>query len=105
MGNKEAFVKFFIQAGNDIKIYNLLCCCLTAIISFITFAFLLPYAVVVCPILDDPLNGNVQFDVSRVPTTMAVYMCDTGFDRNGVLLRRCQQNGMWTQVPPVCDRM
>ena len=60
-------------------------------------------AVVMCPSLDDPVNGQVT--VSRFTVgDNALYSCNTGFFVNGSLLRTCGSDGEWSDEAPTCPR-
>ena len=56
-----------------------------------------------CPELDPPLNGVVRIQ-NLLPGGTAMYECNNGFLRNGVLTRQCGTNEQWAGVAPTCDR-
>ena len=59
-------------------------------------------AVVVCPALMDPDNGQVElFDM--VFGSTATYSCDTGYNLNGSVSRMCMAGGQWSEGDPLCQ--
>ena len=59
-------------------------------------------AVVVCPELLDPDNGQVQLSDVVFEST-ATYSCDTGYNLNGSVSRMCMADGQWNGEDPTCQ--
>ena len=49
----------------------------------------------------DPVNGTVMMTGNSVGDT-ATYSCDDGFALSGVEMVTCQDNGQWSDPPPIC---
>ena len=58
---------------------------------------------ILCPRLDDPLNGMVMWN-SLTSEGVATYTCDPGFRLVGDPTHICGSDGTWSGVPPVCER-
>ena len=58
-------------------------------------------AAVMCPVLPDLQDGIVIVSGFSVDST-AVYICNSGFIREGVLQRTCMITGEWSSDEPVC---
>jgi hypothetical protein len=54
-----------------------------------------------CPALAEPANGSVSVS-SQVPSGVATYTCDSGYDMNGSATRTCGSNGAWSGSAPTC---
>ena len=54
-----------------------------------------------CPILIDPVNGQVNSSSTTVGSE-ARYECFLGFELNATEQRICQENGTWSGVEPSC---
>ena len=54
-----------------------------------------------CPDLVDPVNGMVMVTGNSVGNT-ATYSCDDGFSLSGVDMVTCQDDGQWSDLPPIC---
>ena len=55
-----------------------------------------------CPALVNPANGMVMLTADR-PEDNATYTCDAGFVLVGDAMLTCQDDGMWSDVPPTCQ--
>ena len=66
--------------------------------------YCLIHAAVDCGLLEDPTNGRVAF-TSTVFRSIATYSCFSGYDIVGVTQRVCTAEGVWSEVPPICQRM
>ena len=51
-----------------------------------------------CPDLVAPVNGMVMMTGNSVGDT-ATYSCDDG---SGVVMVTCQDDGQWSDSPPIC---
>ena len=49
----------------------------------------------------DPENGMVMMTGNSVGDT-ATYSCDDGFSLSGVDMVTCQDDGQWSDPPPIC---
>ena len=49
----------------------------------------------------DPVNGTVMMTGNSVGDT-ATYSCDDGFILSGVVMVTCQDDGQWSDPPPIC---
>lgn len=58
-------------------------------------------AAVDCGSLDNPTNGNVEFQSTLFGST-AVYSCVFGYLLEGTESRFCQADGQWSGAEPVC---
>ena len=58
---------------------------------------------ILCPRLDDPLNGAVSV-TGLSPESVANYTCNDGFLLVGISTRICGSDGTWSGVPPECER-
>lgn len=56
---------------------------------------------VLCPFLMNPGNGRVDV-MGRTTGSQAVYDCDEGFAANGLIVRVCGENGMWSGDDTEC---
>ena len=56
-----------------------------------------------CPELFNITNGAVSV-ASRIPGSIATYMCDFGFELLGDSQRECLENETWTGEEPSCFR-
>ena len=52
-------------------------------------------------ILDRPANGNVLLS-GNTPGETAVYTCYFGYKLVGAKTLVCQDDGLWSESPPVC---
>ena len=59
-------------------------------------------AVVVCPGLMNPDNGQVELS-DMVFGSIATYSCDTGYNLNGSVTRMCMADGQWSGENPACQ--
>jgi CUB/sushi domain-containing protein len=62
-----------------------------------------PLAVIVCPALTSPDNGNVN-QLGNTPGGLALYACNDNFELSGDMSRQCGPNGQWTGEAPLCER-
>ncbi len=60
------------------------------------------HAVITCPPLTDPTNGQVTV-TSRVFGSIATYDCDSGFILVGETSRTCLETGQWSGAEPQCE--
>ena len=61
--------------------------------------------VVVCPELDVPDNGDIEYGtIPPVYNSAVSYSCDNGYILEGNKVRMCQRNGMWSGFAPICKR-
>ena len=49
----------------------------------------------------DPENGMVMMTGNSVGDTVT-YSCDDGFSLSGVDMVTCQDDGQWSDPPPIC---
>ena len=56
-----------------------------------------------CPVLPDPLNGEVTLTGFSVGDS-SFYSCDDGFELVGNSPRTCQSNNAWSGEEPMCRR-
>ncbi|XP_064387691.1 uncharacterized protein LOC135335916 [Halichondria panicea] len=60
-----------------------------------------------CPILPPIDNGRVQYSPDFIPDfnvgTEATYTCNFGFRLIGQMVLECEGNGLWSNVPPICE--
>ncbi len=60
-----------------------------------------------CPILPPIDNGRVQYSPDFIPDfnvgTEATYTCNFGFRLIGQMVLECEGNGLWSNVPPMCE--
>ena len=49
----------------------------------------------------DPVNGMVMMTGNSVGDT-ATYSCNDGYSLSGVDMVTCQDNGQWSDPPPIC---
>ena len=54
-----------------------------------------------CPDLVDPVNGMVMMTGNSVGDT-ATYSCDDEFSLSGVVMVTCEDDGQWSDPPPIC---
>ena len=55
-----------------------------------------------CENLTSPENGQV--DVLSIEVNgSAVFTCDSGYSLNGSSSVECQENGEWSEQPPICQ--
>ena len=54
-----------------------------------------------CPLLFDPVNGNVVVDGYGLDNT-ALYSCVDGYKLEGPESRVCEEIGMWSGIDPSC---
>ena len=62
----------------------------------------LPPSAIFCPLLSNPVNGQVVFPSTAVGS-MATYSCNSGFSLNGESTRTCGTNGDWSGQEPTCQ--
>ena len=63
------------------------------------------FTVVVCPELDVPQNGNIEYDNTQsVYNSMATYTCVNGLMVEGDEMRVCQNDGTWSGSVAICQR-
>ena len=60
------------------------------------------FTVVPCTILKNPANGTLRLTGTSYGNT-ATYTCDTGFVLVGSETLICGDDGMWSDLPPVCQ--
>ena len=60
------------------------------------------FAVVLCSVLQDPINGSVEYSGVNAGS-VAQYSCDEGFMLEGVTIRVCQADGLWSGDAPTCQ--
>ena len=58
---------------------------------------------VICPDLDNPVNGTVMVNGTS-PGDTATYFCNMGFELEGADTVTCRDDGTWSVGPPVCRR-
>ena len=56
---------------------------------------------VTCPDLVDPVNGMVTMTGNSEDDT-ATYSCDDGYGLVGVDMVTCEDDGQWSDPPPIC---
>ena len=56
-----------------------------------------------CPLLQDPTDGSVQYSSVSIGT-IAEYSCNEGMKLIGVSVRVCQSHGSWSREPPICQK-
>ncbi len=61
-----------------------------------------PFAVIICPDLTPPDNGNVN-RLGNAPGSLALYACNDNFELSGDMSRECGPNGQWTGEAPLCE--
>ena len=66
-------------------------------------ASLSPSPAVMCPRLDEPVDGYLRI-TGLVVGAETVYFCDDGFRISGFLRRRCLATGEWNGEDTVCNR-
>ena len=59
------------------------------------------FVTVLCPDLDNPVNGTVTQSGNSEGDT-ATYTCDSGYELVGQQVLNCQANGTWDTHPPIC---
>ena len=62
-----------------------------------------PPPVVMCPHLEQPVDGFVRV-IAPVVNETALYICNSGFQANGPIRRLCLPTGEWDGSDTVCDR-
>ena len=70
------------------------------IFHVIAFLFLIEE---VCEMLSDPANGQVTFSNERFVGSVATYICELGYNRNGTETRVCQSGSGWSETEPSCE--
>ena len=60
--------------------------------------------VVPCTVLKNPANGTLILTGTSYGNT-ATYTCDTGFVLVGSEMLICEDDGMWSDLPPACQRV
>ena len=63
----------------------------------------------ICPDLEPPVNGIISYDPDMTPPfrdigTVATHACEEGFVLLGAGTRECEDGGMWSEIPPTCER-
>jgi len=58
-----------------------------------------------CPILDNPVKGQVKLTGRTKLGYKAIYSCYTGYELKGNSTRTCQATGVWSGSEPTCKRM
>ena len=71
------------------------------IYSILIFIIISCTEIVTCDKLRDPRNGDVDLTGITVGSK-ARYSCNRGFDLKGDQIRKCQSNGQWSGIEPVC---
>ena len=61
------------------------------------------HTAVVCPLLENPSNGNVSMTGGVYQDTVT-YTCNNGFQLSGDPTRTCGSDGQWSGSAPTCDR-
>ena len=61
------------------------------------------YTTETCSQLSDPANGIVRW-TGLTTGSLAVYICDSGYELSGEQIRTCMSNGMWSGQEPTCIR-
>eukprot|EP00039_Didymoeca_costata_P019470 m.337646 g.337646 ORF g.337646 m.337646 type:complete len:494 (+) comp18193_c0_seq1:138-1619(+) len=59
-------------------------------------------AIVACPDLSNPSNGQVSLPVEHIPGSTAKYTCNDGYMLDGFVTRTCQSNSTWSHEQPTC---
>ena len=59
-------------------------------------------AAILCPTLENPLNGAVDVP-SMVVGAIVTYSCNEGYNISGNGMRTCEETGMWNGVEPTCE--
>ena len=70
-------------------------------ISFLVQLCFYLFVAVLCPDLDNPVNGSVSQSGNSEGDT-ATYTCDNGYELFGHQVLNCQANGTWDNSPPIC---
>uniref|UniRef100_S4RDR7 Sushi domain-containing protein n=1 Tax=Petromyzon marinus TaxID=7757 RepID=S4RDR7_PETMA len=60
---------------------------------------------VTCKVLVEPENGFISVATEPVYGSVASYMCADGYSLVGPQLRRCMQDGIWSDIDPVCEAL
>lgn len=55
-----------------------------------------------CPVLESIANGSVNNDGIGSWGTKVKYSCDEGYSLVGASSRKCQGNGTWDYMAPMC---
>ncbi len=62
------------------------------------------FIAMMCPNLENPLNGGVTFSDGTSFGSVATYNCDDGFVISGNERRSCLSGGIWSGSDPKCIR-
>ncbi len=61
-----------------------------------------------CPALPAIDDGMVQYLPDSIPDfnvgTEATYTCNFGFRLVGQMVLECEMTGLWSSMPPICER-
>ncbi|XP_064382155.1 sushi, von Willebrand factor type A, EGF and pentraxin domain-containing protein 1-like isoform X4 [Halichondria panicea] len=95
-------VRFSCRDGFLLKGYSFTKCIYSQSLRKAVWKFDTPVCKrITCPDLIDPRYGDVDV-TGNTPGSKATYTCDRGFTLVGSSTAKCQLNGKWSSVPPVC---
>ena len=57
-----------------------------------------------CGGLGDPDNGQVVTSGGTILGSVAIYICNDGFNLDGSSMRTCQPDGTWSGNEPTCGK-
>ena len=57
---------------------------------------------VLCPVLSIPEGGKIV-TTGQIFNSVAIFTCNDGYRINGEAVRRCNSEGHWSSVSPICD--
>ncbi|CAN0067612.1 unnamed protein product [Lampetra planeri] len=60
---------------------------------------------VTCKVPVEPENGFISVATEPVYGSVVSYMCADGYSLVGPQLRRCTQDGIWSDIDPVCEAL
>lgn len=60
---------------------------------------------IVCPDLNIPLNGSIQYSNANNYDSKATYSCDKGYVLKGNKIRTCTNNAKWDGSDPTCEKV
>jgi len=58
--------------------------------------------VIDCGVPTDITNGSIEVQSTDYRSTIR-YSCDYGYILIGLRSRSCQENGLWSGEPPICE--
>ena len=57
---------------------------------------------VICPVLSIPDGGRIV-TTGQIFNSVAIFSCNDGYLMNGQAFRRCNSEGHWSGISPICD--